>query len=56
MLDQGADLLWWNSPQGPDPERNAKAVGLLTEARKNYANGMGEIEKALEAMGIEHVY
>ena len=50
ILDQGEDLLWWNTPQGPDPERNAKAAELLAEARENYSNGISEIKKALEAM------
>ncbi len=47
MLDSGTDLLWWNAPQGPDAERNAKAVELLSKARESYAGGMQEIEKAL---------
>lgn len=50
VLDQGADLLWWGAPEGPDAERNAKAVKLLSRARENYASGIKEIEKALKAM------
>ena len=50
ILDSGADLLWWNAPEGPDPERNAKASELLGKARDNYASGIQEIEKALEVI------
>ena len=46
-LDRGADLLWWQSPKGPDLERNAKAAELLSKARDSYAKGIEEIEKAL---------
>ena len=35
ILYQGEDLLWWNSPKGPDAERNAKAVELVTKARES---------------------
>jgi len=47
MLDSGADLLWWDAPQGPDAERNSKAVELLSKSRESYANGIQEIKKAL---------
>ncbi len=46
-LDSGADLLWWDAPKGPDAERNAKAVELLSKSRESYASGMREIERAL---------
>jgi hypothetical protein len=46
-LDSGADLLWWDAPKGPDAERNAKAVELLSKAMESYASGVQEIEKAL---------
>ena len=47
LLDSGADLLWWDAPKGPDAERNARAVKLLTEARESYASGIKEIKRAL---------
>ncbi|MBC8233597.1 effector binding domain-containing protein [bacterium] len=50
VLEQGADLLWWQSPEGPDLERNAKAAELLIKARNSYANGIDEIDKALQAI------
>jgi len=50
VLGQGADLLWWQSPEGPDLERNAKAAELLSKARENYASGVEEIEFALKSV------
>ena len=50
ILDSGADLLWWNSPHGPDADRNAKVADLLSKARESYAHGIQEIEKALAAI------
>ncbi len=50
VLDQGEELLWWNSPQGPDLERNAKAAELLARARDSYVNGIDEIERALKTI------
>lgn len=46
-LASSEKLLWWNSPEGPDPGRNAKAAALLKGARAAYAAGIAEIEKAL---------
>ena len=50
VLDEGAHLLWWKSPEGPDPERNAKAAELLSKAREHYARGIEEIEGALQVI------
>ena len=50
VLEQGADLPWWQSPEGPDLERNAKAAELLSKARENYASGVEEIERALKSV------
>jgi hypothetical protein len=50
LLDSGADLLWWEAPKGPDAERNAKASELLSKARKSYASGIDEIERAVQAI------
>jgi hypothetical protein len=56
MLDQcvpliGEDpLTGWRSPEGPDPERNARATILLDRARESYARSIGEIEKALDVI------
>jgi hypothetical protein len=46
-LDQGEKLLWWNSPEGPDPKRNAEAAEILKQARDAYAAGIAAIEQAL---------
>jgi hypothetical protein len=50
ILDQGADLLWWNAPEGPDPQRNDKVVEMLSKARESYASGIEEIEEALSVI------
>ncbi len=50
ILDQCKDLIWWNAPEGPDAERNAKFAELLAKARDNYVSGIDEIELALEAI------
>ncbi|MBN2393269.1 MAG: hypothetical protein JXR84_21240 [Anaerolineae bacterium] len=49
-LDACMPLLWWDVPEGPDAERNAKAVPLLRQAREGYARAIGEIERALALM------
>jgi len=46
-LDRGEDLLGWDSPEGPDPERNKQAAELLREARGWYARAIDEIEAGL---------
>lgn len=48
ILDQCKDLIWWNSPEGPDLNRNAKLADLLSKARDNYSSGIDEIELALQ--------
>ncbi|HUT32894.1 MAG TPA: hypothetical protein VNE39_05400 [Planctomycetota bacterium] len=52
-LAKGEKLLWWNSPEGPDPKRNTAAAALLTQARDAYAAGIAEVEKALAAEGAK---
>ena len=47
ILGKGRKLLWWDSPEGPDPKRNAEAAALLQKARDAYAEGIAEIERAL---------
>lgn len=49
-LDACMPLLWWNAPEGPDPERNAKVVPLLRQARDSYARAVGEIERVLASI------
>ncbi|MHC4248253.1 MAG: hypothetical protein ACYS9X_03915 [Planctomycetota bacterium] len=46
-LDSAEKLLWWDSPEGPDAERNEKAAEVLASARDRYAAGITCIEKAL---------
>jgi hypothetical protein len=48
LLEEGRSLLGWNTPEGPDPERNREAAALLAEARDRYAGGIAAIERALE--------
>lgn len=50
VLAGGRDLIWWSAPEGPDPERNARAAALLSDARDHYAAGIAAVEKALESM------
>jgi hypothetical protein len=47
LLDQCVPLLGWESPEGPDAERDAQASRLLRQARGEYARGIEEIEGAL---------
>jgi hypothetical protein len=48
ILDQAESLLWWNSPEGPDPERNRKAFAILEQAYEHYQRGIEAIEELLE--------
>jgi hypothetical protein len=50
-LDLCNEHLGWQTPEGPDPERNAHAAELLSKARDSYAAGIDFIEKAIEAIG-----
>lgn len=50
ILDSGESLLWWNSPEGPDVARNARAADLLDRACALYRQGVEEIEKAVAAV------
>ena len=50
-LDSCEKVLGWSSPKGPDAARNARVVETLSEARRHYDLGIGEIEQALAAMG-----
>ncbi len=47
-LDQCDSLIGYNTPEGPDADRNAKTAKLLKQARDNYANAINEIEEALK--------
>lgn len=49
-LGRARSLLWWDSPEGPDAERNAKVVSVLREARDAYAAGIAELEQALNVI------
>ncbi|MBI2298912.1 MAG: hypothetical protein HYU66_08190 [Armatimonadetes bacterium] len=53
-LDACLPLLWWDSPEGPDVERNHKAAAALQRARDAYAAGIGKIEVALQAIDAVH--
>ena len=46
-LDAAVPLLGWDAPEGPDPERNARLVPLLRQARDGYARAIDEVEAAL---------
>ena len=50
-LDRCGQHLGWQTPEGPDPQRNAHASKLLAEARDGYAAGIDAIERALEIIG-----
>jgi len=48
ILNKGESLLWWRSPEGPDPERNQQAATLLDQAYTSYRGGIEAIEQAIE--------
>jgi hypothetical protein len=50
ILDQAQSLLGWQSPEGPDAERNQQAAELLARACANYRHGIDEIEASLDAL------
>jgi hypothetical protein len=49
-LGGGGDLLWWQSPAGPDAARNAQAAALLRDACNHYKEGISALETALPLM------
>jgi hypothetical protein len=55
VLVKSMPLLWWNSPEGPDLERNAEAAVLLAQAWDHYAKGIESIESGLEAINVKDV-
>ncbi|MFC1601798.1 hypothetical protein ACFL34_05560, partial [Candidatus Sumerlaeota bacterium] len=46
-LAGGEQVLWWNAPEDPDPQTNARVVEVLTKARDHYGRGIDAIEQAL---------
>jgi hypothetical protein len=48
ILEQAESLLWWNSPEGPDPERNRQAAAALVSAFSYYEKGIAGIESILK--------
>ena len=46
-LDQAENFLWWNSPEGPDSERNQNASNALEKAFGHYQRGIEAIEESL---------
>jgi hypothetical protein len=50
ILDGAERLLWWNSPEGPDPERNRQASITLEQAFSHYQRGIESIEGALRRL------
>ena len=50
-LDAAVPLLGWESPEGPDPERNTRLVPLLQKAMDGYAQAIDTIESVLVQIG-----
>lgn len=50
ILDSGEAILSWQSPTGPDADRNQQISDLLGLARDEYAAGIASIEMALGSM------
>ena len=50
-LDSAESLLGWGAPDDQDAGRNKKVAEILSVARDCYGAGIGEIERALEALG-----
>jgi hypothetical protein len=50
ILSKGESLLWWSSPEGPDPTRNQQAAVLLDQAYASYRCGIKAIEHAIKNM------
>jgi hypothetical protein len=51
-LDQCDSLIGWNTPEGPDADRNAKTAKLLDQARDNYSKAINEIEEAIKKIAL----
>lgn len=51
ILDKCLPLLWWDSPEGPDTDRNKAAGELLSQAAEQYKQGIKNIESALNEIG-----
>ena len=50
ILDQAENLLWWNSPEGVDAQRNQEAGRVLVEACSLYRQGIEGIEIVLKVL------
>jgi hypothetical protein len=51
-LQGGESLLWWNSPEGPDPTRNQQAAVLLEKSYDSYRRAIESIEKAINILAV----
>jgi hypothetical protein len=51
-LQGGESLLWWKSPEGPDPARNQLASALLEKSFDSYRRAIVSIEKAVNVLAI----
>lgn len=47
-LDRAKGLLWWDSPEGPDLQRNQQAAAILEQAFGHYQRGIQAIESAIQ--------
>jgi hypothetical protein len=52
ILSKGESLLWWSSPEGPDPTRNQQAAALLDQSFTSYRRRIESIEKAVEILAM----
>jgi hypothetical protein len=43
-------MLWWNAPEGPDAERNAKASTLIAQASEHYRRGIRGMQLTLATL------
>jgi hypothetical protein len=51
-IQRGESLLWWDSPEGPDPTRNQLAAVLLQKTYDSYRRAIESIEKALILLAV----